>query len=149
LSELKEVEKVALNLLARREHSQAELKSKLRLRKFDETTIESVLAHLIKNDFQSDNRFTEIYVRMRSRLGYGPSRIAQELQQRGASNELINQYLTGDLDWVKMAAHVRQKRFGRLIPTGFKEQAKQKHFLHYRGFTTDQIKAVFNDDDDR
>ena len=130
MSELKDVEKVALNLLARREHSQAELKNKLRLRKFDETTIESVLTHLIENDFQSDDRFVEMYVRMRSRLGYGPRRIAQELQPRGVSSELINQYLTGDLDWVRIAVHVRQKRFGRLIPTDFKEQAKQKHFLH-------------------
>ena len=84
----------AMNLLAYREHSRAELVAKLIGRSFDVSEIDAALDILENEHLLSDERFAQAYVRMRSRKGFGPIRIRQELQERGISRELIVTYLT-------------------------------------------------------
>ena len=50
---------VALNLLARREHSRVELENKLSKKGFPHEQIERALKQLAANDLQSDQRFLE------------------------------------------------------------------------------------------
>lgn len=135
----------AVSLLARREHSESELRSKLQQYDHQESEIEKTLKWLKTNDLQSDQRFTQSYLRHRSQRGCGELRIKQELKQRGVNDTLIAEaFKSAEIDWFALAVAVRCKRFGEQVPADFKERAKQLRFLQYRGFTHEQITESFN-----
>ena len=135
----------AMNLLARREHSVTELKTKLLKADFDRDDINAVIEKLTTAGLQSDQRFTEDYLRYRSQRGFGSQRIRLELKERGVADEIINTTLQeADIDWFSLAMTVRCKRFGEQSPDEYKDRAKQQRFLQYRGFTHEQITESFN-----
>ena len=133
-----------MRLLAAREHSVLELQRKLSKREFPESVIEVVLEELRDQNLQSDQRFADVFVHSRFEHGYGPSRIRAELRERGV-NEGWSDAPFSELSglWVDAASQQREKRFGRCLPQVFKDQAKQMRFLQQRGYTGDQIRAVF------
>lgn len=135
---------LALGLLARREHSRKELCAKLKLRGIEGELADAVLEQLSAERLQSDQRFAETYLHSRVQKGYGPVRLEQELYERGIGAQLIQSSLEGlDTNWMDILQSVRQKKFGRTLPAGFNEQAKESRFLQYRGFTTDQIRHLY------
>jgi regulatory protein len=138
----------ALDLLARREHSRCELSRKLEARGFEREAVEGVLAALEAEDLLSDTRFAEQFVRSRFQRGSGPHRIHAELRERGVDEALIEYGLAilAD-DWQARLREVREKKFGRAIPSDFRERSRQMRFLQQRGFTPEQIGRVFRDDD--
>jgi regulatory protein len=134
----------AMNLLARREHSVAELVKKLS-NDFEYDDIIIVINKLTEKNLQSDQRFAENYLRYRSQRGFGYQKIRQELKERGVAAELISDALAeSDIDWFALVAGVRCKRFGEQEPKDYKERAKQQRFLQSRGFTHEQITESFN-----
>jgi regulatory protein len=134
----------AMNLLARREHSVAELVKKLS-NDFEYDDIIIVINKLTEKNLQSDQRFAENYLRYRSQRGFGYQKIRQELKERGVASELISYALAeSDIDWFALVAGVRCKRFGEQEPEDYKERAKQQRFLQSRGFTHEQITESFN-----
>ena len=138
---IKEIKNTAIKLLAQREHSRYELQSKLSFRGYENDDIEQVLHQLRQAGLQSDTRFVEAYIRMKTQRGFGPVRIRQELHDRGIDDDLIDQYLLPNVEqWAQLVAEVRKKRFGKTLPKDFAERAKQMRFLQYRGFTAEQIK---------
>ena len=128
----------ALKMLMRREHSKLELFNKLKLKGYDDEIIDSAIAQLTEQNYQSDERFAEAFILMRFNQGKGPVRIASELKLRG-----ISSFNLSDFDWFKSAKEIRKKKFGDLASSDFKEQAKQKRFLQSRGFSLDQINQSF------
>ncbi|MCK4950833.1 MAG: regulatory protein RecX [Gammaproteobacteria bacterium] len=139
--------RTAVGLLSRREHSYHELQHKLERKLKGEGCVSeivtAVLDKLANEGLQSDERFTESYVRSRTMKGRGQMLIRNELQQRGVSDHLIARYLgSQDFDWVQMAAEARRKRFGDLLPEDITEKSRQTRFLQQRGFTHEQIRAV-------
>ena len=138
--------KKAMDLLARREHTVAELQKKLTTRDYDAEIVAEVVAQLAGEGLVSDERFTEAFVRYRANNGYGPMRIQSELRQRGVDEKMQAAYLdVRDPQWFEQVAEVRCKRFGEALPEDFKERARQARFLQYRGFTSDQIREVLDD----
>jgi regulatory protein len=134
----------AMRALARREHSQQELRLKLQ-RHAPEALVECLLQQLREQGLQSDERFAEAYIRYRSARGYGPLRIKAELQERGVATETIQASLAeAAIDWLAIATKVRGKRFDISISKEYSERAKQMRFLQYRGFDQDQINAAMN-----
>ncbi|WP_347329457.1 regulatory protein RecX [Marinimicrobium locisalis] len=157
-----DVRLAAMNLLARREHSALELREKL-LKRFGEVErddgvdgasgargtkgkspdIDAVLNRLAEQGLQSDERFTEAFITARERQGKGPLRIAQELRQKGVSDDLVAQYLDESDDcWAHLAQEVRSKRFGDEPIQTPKEKARQMRFLQYRGFSHEQVRRA-------
>jgi len=135
----------AVNLLARREHSQAELRKKLRKAEFELDDINATIDKLAKADIQSDARFAENYLRYRSQRGFGSQKIRLELKERGVDSDTINTaFDQADVDWFELAVGVRNKRFGQQAPDDLKDRAKQQRFLQHRGFTHEQISESFN-----
>jgi regulatory protein len=133
----------ALNLLARREHSQVELRTKLIAKGCDANDISTVLQGLINEKAQSDERFAESYMHMRANRGYGPLRIRVELRERGINNEIIDKTINFDDSlWADNAQKIWRKKFGGKMPTSFQERAKQMKFLQYKGFDIAQIKSI-------
>ncbi len=139
------VRRAALGLLARREHLRAELAGKL-LRRFpDRAAVEAVLRELAGQNLQSDLRFCESHARQRGGRGFGPLRIRQELRQRGAQPEHIEQALAAcGFDWLELARAARGKRFGAELPRSPVEKSRQLRFLQYRGFAGDCASAALS-----
>jgi regulatory protein len=136
----------AMDLLARREHSQVELRAKLAAREYSPEEIEATVTALVADGLLSDERFAQAYIAVRKRTGQGPVRIRGELKKRGVSAEIIGMHLDdAGLEWHSLAREVRSKKFGEGMPVEFKEKAKQMRFLEYRGFTSEQIRQTFGD----
>lgn len=108
-----------------------------------------VIAKLRSEGLQSDERFTESFIHGRTNRGYGPLRISQELKQRGVCDNLITHYLyAGEFDWRQRAGEIREKRFGKTLPTDYKDRAKQSRFLQSRGFSGEHIGQLFRAGDE-
>ena len=128
----------AMKMLMRREHSKLELFQKLQVKGFDVETINDSISKLVKQNYQSDERFAEDFILMRFNQGKGPVRIVSELKMKG-----INTFDLSAFDWFVLAKEIRQKKFGNQISLDYKETAKQKRFLQSRGFNLDQINQAF------
>lgn len=151
--ELTLVRKAAYTLLARREYGRQELVNKLLGKGHPAELVERVAEQLVAERKLSDERFVDAFVRSRGNRGYGPRRIEAELRERGVAGELAEERIAAgpsdeEEDWVARAATVRSKKFGEQLPRDFAERAKQMRYLEYRGFTHDQIRAVFKRNSD-
>jgi len=141
----KEIRRTAYNLLARREHSETELLRKLKTKGFSDTDCHPVIHALIQEGLLSNHRFTENYIHYRRSKGYGPLRIRNELMERGIAEDLIEHHLNiADNAWFAEARKAWQKRFKNKLPSDFKSRAQHMRFLHYRGFTQEQIEQIFD-----
>ncbi|MGH8273455.1 MAG: regulatory protein RecX, partial [Gammaproteobacteria bacterium] len=104
-----DAEEVALRLLARREHSRAELAAKLRSRGIDEGEVERALNRLEAEGALSEARFVEQLVRVRLRQGYGPLRIRRDLAAKGVAPERAEAEMDFDDDeWTARAEAARR-----------------------------------------
>ena len=144
MSILIDIRRAALDLLARREHSKAELMHKLSKKNFAEKDILTVLTILSEENLLSEHRFTEAFIHYRGRMGYGPLYIQAELKNRGIAEDIIQQYMqTSSEIWSDSIREVWQKRFKGRVPGDYKTRAQQMRFLQYRGFTSQQINDHF------
>lgn len=136
----------AVGLLARRDHSVAELRHKLQERGFTPVAIEPVLVDLEAGRLVDDARYGDNVVASRARRGQGPHRIRQELRRSGLARDTIDTAMDKNKDdapdFVKSAREARVRKFGPEIPVDRKERARQTRFLQYRGFSTDHIRAA-------
>lgn len=141
--------RVALALLAGREHGRRELTRKLAARGFPAEVVEVVVAALESSGALAEARFTETFIRSRVAKGQGAQRIRSELAQRGVAEADVETALRdAEVDWIATARAVRRKRFGPEPPGDFRERARQARFLEYRGFNSDQIRAALEVDGD-
>jgi len=137
----------AMNWLARREYSLAELRARLAEREYPPDVVEATVAELAADGLVSDERFAEALVAVRVRKGQGPVRIRTELQRRGVSRDLIRLHVDdAGQEWHELACEVRSKKFGAMMPVDFKEKARQMRFLEYRGFTGEHIRSAMGED---
>ncbi len=136
------VRHTAVRLLARREHSRAELHGKLRQRKYPHELIEPVLDQLAERGLQCDVRFAESYTRMRVQRGYGDNKIRSELQTRSLSREIIEDALAVySGEWTDNAIAALQKKFSptQLADSNTRELARMQRFLWSRGYNSADI----------
>ena len=77
---------------------------------------------------------------MRSKKGFGPLRIAEELRERGVADALsYKELFKSQYDWFEVATIVWQKKFKGVQARDVKDKSKQVRFLHYRGFGYEYI----------
>lgn len=102
-----------VNLLARREYSEFELRNKMQEKMFSEQEIENVLRYCQQKHWQSDRRFAENYINARAQRGYGVNRIKQELRQlKGVPEDVIETALEeSTVDWSMITLRVLKKKF--------------------------------------
>jgi regulatory protein len=131
----------ALRLLARREHSRAELARKLRPNVAPEDDLEALLDDLSKRKQLSDERYADSRANTLSRK-FGSARIVQELRAKGLDKGLAESAAAAArATEVERAKIVWTKKF-RAAPGTREERAKQMRFLQSRGFSFDAIRAV-------
>ncbi|MCB8888937.1 regulatory protein RecX [Vreelandella malpeensis] len=141
---------VAIQLLARREYSRAELVDRLVKKSFEADDIQACLDALEEQGLQSDTRFAESFVRTRILRGQGVIRIKQELRLRGVNGEMLAAAIAEVerqecIDWFELAAEACQRRFGESVANlPPKERARRERFLANRGFDFDQIRHALS-----
>ena len=132
----------ALTLLARREHSARELKSKLARKGLDAAESASALADLQAKDFQNDARFGEMLVRSRIAQGYGPRWIIAELKTHGIAEAKARALIdAADPDWPTLIRELVRRRYGAK-PENLAERVKRANFLLRRGFDAATVQSV-------
>jgi regulatory protein len=128
----------ALRLLARREHSRAELVRKLEQAGFDSSDIQPLLDEFEQKNWLSDQRFAESYVADHLARA-GSVKLAYDLRQRGVSDSIIEAVLSDNRDSeIDRAREVWKKKFDA-IPANANERARQIRFLQGRGFSQSVI----------
>ncbi len=143
LAEFLPIRRAAMDLLARREHSEKELHRKLSRKGFASDLISQAIQQLAKENLQSNRRFAENYIQSRREKGFGPLHIQQELLERGINKEEIAELLqTDDNAWLEALRKIYQKRFKHKMPVDYKERAHCMRFLLGRGFTSEQIEMI-------
>ncbi|MBT8119884.1 MAG: recombination regulator RecX [Gammaproteobacteria bacterium] len=131
---------VAVKLLSRREHSAFEIRDKLQKRDFEEEEIAQAICELEQGGWLSDERYTEAYIRMRQQKGFGPLRIAIELNERGVDERIIDTYLQDVEDsWQQILEQQYLKKYKNRPVEDYSDKAKRIRFLQYRGFHLDAI----------
>ncbi|EPV1494066.1 recombination regulator RecX [Klebsiella pneumoniae] len=144
----------AIRILAMRDHSEQELRRKLVApvmskngpEALDVTPdeLEQVVAWCIENRYLDDNRFVGQFIASRSRKGYGPARIRQELSQKGIARQVVDQAMRKcDIDWVSLAREQAQRKYGEPLPSAFTEKVKVQRFLRYRGYLMEDIQEIW------
>jgi regulatory protein len=133
----------ALEFLAKREYSYAELGQKLKAYAEEGDDIPALLDDFKQRGWLSDARFTEQLVHAR-KAKFGSARVANELREKGVDDSLI----ASAVEEIKHnefenALSVWQKKY-KAPPSNRDEWAKQARFLQSRGFGFDLIKKILN-----
>jgi regulatory protein len=127
-----------LRLLARREHSRAELRRKLAPHVEEGADLEALLDDFTKRGWLSEERFVEQTVRAKARK-FGPLKIAHHLRGKGIDEPGIAHGLAqAKASEDEALESAWRSRFGRL-PTDDTEKARQVRFLQGRGFALDSV----------
>lgn len=142
----------ALQYLARREYSRAELAAKLHpyvqieddFEQLQPVNLDELLDDLEASGYLSDERATAQLLHAR-RPRFGTQRITHEMRQKGISEELIENALPELKESeLETARSVWQRKFGARAHDQHdaKERARQMRFLQSRGFSLDVIFKV-------
>jgi regulatory protein len=133
----------ALRMLARREHSRAELARKLAADGTRED-IQAVLEQLERSGLLSDARFAEAFVSSRA-ARVGNARLRHDLRARGVDEEVIAAALPAETGGeIERARDVWRRKFGA-APADRADYARQARFLQSRGFAVDIIRKVLKE----
>ncbi|MBO9663290.1 regulatory protein RecX [Dokdonella sp.] len=133
----------AVGLLARREHSARELKTKLRSTGRTGDEAEQAIGRLQEQRYQDDERFAASLARRRAAQGYGPLRIQAELKSHGLGDAAIRAAIAvAAVDWAASAAAQLRRHAGSARSADAAERAKRAAFLLRRGFDAATVRAV-------
>ena len=144
----------AIRILAMRDHSEQELRRKLAAPVMSKNgpealnvtpeEVDKVVEWCIENRYLDDERFVRQFIARRSRKGYGPARVRQELKQKGISRETIEAAMREcEIDWAQLAKEQAQRKYGEPLPTVFAEKVKIQRFLLYRGYLMEDIQEIW------
>lgn len=131
-----------MRLLARREHTRAELRRKLLARAQEGEDVEGLLDELTRRGWLSDARFAEQAARAKAKR-FGPLKLAHYLKSRGVDDAAIADGLRGaGADGVASVEAVWRTRF-HAPPADEREKLRQVRFLQGRGFAIDDVFRFF------
>lgn len=130
----------AITLLAKKDYSSGRLSSLLSKLTEKEEYVERVVRRLSDSHYINDTQLINNLIDKHIKKLHGPTRIKQEIRQKGFPQELIDQKIEeSGIDWYSMAKEARIKKFSDTPPSEQKEKAKQIRYLQYKGFSMDMI----------
>ena len=131
----------ALRYLSMREHSRLELARKLARHAQEGEDVNAVLDFLEKNNWLSQQRFSESLIHRRA-ARFGNSRIVAELQMHGINGDALKELKTGLSDSeTARACEIWERKFGE-VAADAAERNKQIRFLMQRGFSQKAVQAA-------
>lgn len=139
-----ELKGYVLNLLARRDYSERELRQKLKQKEASVEDIERLLAWSQQQGYQSDSRYAEQMTQAKVRKGYGQYYLQQFFAEQGLSKELLQQVIeTKEIDWVGVASDAYRKKYADKPITDYHDKQKRMKYLQSRGFESQVIQQLF------
>lgn len=145
-----EIKQSAFNLLARRLHSSAELRNKLRQKYHNISFINEVVEYLSVNNYLNDEKFVEEFISEKSKSKlWGNRKISAELKKKGinekiASLDFISGKLENNSDHLRVAAEKKLKNLTSRKTPENKLRQKLTAFLLSKGFNYDEIKNIID-----
>ena len=133
----------ALRLLARREHSRAELARKLAPHAESPAALAQLLEALAAKKQLSDERYAELRAHQLARK-YGAARIRADLKAKGIAPELVAR-ASGDEELERARAILARKY--RDGAGSREERARRMRFLQGRGFSHETIRKLLSSGD--
>ncbi len=121
----------AMNFLVRREHSEVELRQKLRQRDCPSGLLDELISWFYAQNYLSLARFAYSYAKNRSDLGYGPIRIRYELSGQHQIADTDIEEAFSEIDWEKARATAERK----IKQT---DPLKYRSALYRRGFLSNE-----------
>ncbi|MFN3344445.1 MAG: regulatory protein RecX [Chloroherpetonaceae bacterium] len=141
-----EAKTAAFTMLARRIHSEKEVRDKLRKKKFPAEIIEKVIARLYEMNLLNDSQFASALVRDRlKRTPIGKSALKSKLFQKGIAKEMIDEVLSEtDLNSEELCTKAAERKLKTLAKEPDAQKRKQKlvQFLMRRGFEWETIRTT-------
>ncbi len=141
----------AVRTLARRDHSETELRRKLQDRGFSTGEIETAVAKMMEYGYLDDQRFARIWAEsaIRGGRGFGP-RLRLELLRRGVADTIVTEVLgtlAEDFREREVLAAVLAKKFSDFDFGKADDREKRRviSYLQRRGFSLSMILDVFNE----
>ncbi len=139
----------AIRLLARRDHSVAELARKLASAHYSESEIEETTEYLTTAGYLDDEKYATKYARARlESMNPGPGKLAFDLARKGFAKPLIEQTVSAlfadDDSEMKIALNAA-KKIGRSLKSGTDpEKIKRIYYerLLRRGFSMETARDV-------
>jgi len=139
-----DIRRAAMDLLARREHSNRELSTKLTRRFGERLTnpdlLSEQLERLREEGLQSDQRYAASMTRQLIGSGKGPRRVEHELKIKGCDPDVaMAEAFPDGVDWSELARDVYLRKFDSKPLGGDwndmqRERAKRARFMAQRGF---------------
>ena len=133
----------ALRLLARREHSRAELARKLAPHAESPAALAQLLEALAAKKQLSDERYAELRAHQLARK-YGAARIRADLKAKGIAPEIVAR-ASGDEELERARAILARKY--RDGAGSREERARRMRFLQGRGFSHETIRKLLSSGD--
>ena len=131
----------ALAMLARREHTRAEMMRKLSPHSESPEQIEQLLDALVARGWLSEARFAESRANTLARK-FGSRKIQHDLKSRGVSAEVVERTVERALaQELENCRAAWQRKFG-VLPQSAAERGRQMRFLTGRGFSADAVRQV-------
>jgi len=139
----------AFKFLGRRLHSINELKTKLKLKKYDLAIINSVMDELKISGYLNDEEFSSRYADEKIKLkAWGRIKIESELRKKGIDNKIVSNILNerfGNGNEIETARELADKKAKILFDRGL-DQTKVKEklfsFLYSRGYDYETSKEA-------
>ncbi len=147
------IKQKAYNYLARRLHSEKELKLKLLKGKFDKELIDEVIGVMNSSNYLDDEEFAREFINEKKKKSWGSNKNKAGLISKGISREIISNVLDEEIDedvQYKKAYELAQKKLRSLSYKNIdKAKLKQKinTSLISKGFSFDIVRRVFEDID--
>jgi len=143
--------------LAMREHSEKQIRQKLLKKAYDQAIISSCVAYLRNENWLSDERFCNAFIRSRIDKEQGLQRILYELHQQNIQDSIIQEQIEQEnINWQEVCDKVLLKKISNRPANDFadekvskgkkynpKDRKKITNFLIFRGFSTEEINTAF------
>lgn len=129
----------ALRILARRDHSCAEIKQKLSARGFQDAHIKAVVAECLRLSYLDDHRFALGCLNRLRHKGYGSRRIHQALRAKGISEGLIEETFEKHYPLREQLEDCRKVLENKVRKTAVPKQQQIYRFLLQRGFAASHV----------
>jgi regulatory protein len=136
---------VAVDLLARRPWTCAELTTRLRRRGAPAEVAATVVADLTARGYLDDAAFARRWVEQRAARGYGAARLRNELRARGVAAALVDAALAeiGGVDVLDAARALARRRLAALARApAARVAARLRDHLMRRGFSASVVSRV-------
>lgn len=135
----------AVRLLAMREHSRFELRTKLITRGFEESEIDQALDRLTAQKYLDDQRFAEMLSRQYSNLG--GRGLSEQMKKRGIAQDIWDPLvaeITSEQEFERALAATKQRHHSVPDDRRKREQWRRRtaSFLQRRGFNQSVVIAV-------